>query len=158
MTAPIDIDAPITECPVCGAPGESRANGDRYLWECSTAGCYMADSPAPLTVAPLVESSGGPALVGKLRAAQRDAEGARQALADEIGADDSVTLEQVAQQAVRLIREMRMQLRAARQVQEALTNEADDARGDVNHLENFLWKACLPRKRTMRSAQPGDSE
>lgn len=75
MSAPLDIDAPITECPVCGAPGESRANGDRYLWECSNAGCYGANSAEPLTVAALVESSGGPALVDKLRAALKAARG-----------------------------------------------------------------------------------
>lgn len=79
MTAPIDLDAPITECPACGAPGESRRyeilKGRSYVWECSNAGCYGANSAEPLTVAALIESSGGPALVDKLRAALKAARG-----------------------------------------------------------------------------------
>lgn len=69
MSKPFDIDAPLTECPVCGALGESRLHGGRHIWECSTAGCYGANSPEPLTVGALIEANGGPALVAKLRAA-----------------------------------------------------------------------------------------
>jgi hypothetical protein len=72
MSKSFDIDAPLTECPVCGSPGESRPHNDRHIWECSSGGCYGANSPTPLTVAALIEANGGPALVAKLRAALRE--------------------------------------------------------------------------------------